>query len=241
MFAGKILVASENSHELQRMSHILTGGKFLPICAKSGQETMTLAVSHLPDAVVLDLEMSSMDPRWLIEKLREWYLRPILVLAPPLTETETAILLNIGADYILFYPWGNVEFPAYIHAAIRLSRRLTESDRPTGIYCYEGLLIDFTRRLVQLDGEKVHLTQIEYRIVELLARNGGHVLSHRRIMERIWGPYHNENNKILRVNITNIRRKLEPFPGSPRYILTENGVGYLMPPSVSVKDSEPSG
>ena len=231
MVTGKILLSSENPHKLQCLSSLLEEAKFLPICAKSGQETLTLAISHLPDAIVLDLEMTSMDPRWLVEKLREWYLRPILILSSPLSETETVLLLDIGVDSILSSPWDSLQFPAYIRAAIRLSRRLMEADNPTGGYRYKDLLIDFHRRLVQLGDKSVRLTPIEYRIVELLARNSGRVLSHRLIMERIWGPYHNENNKILRVNVTNIRRKLEPCPGTPCYILTENGVGYRMPPS----------
>ncbi len=142
-------------------------------------------------------------------------------------EQEKVRALDLGADDYITKPFGTAELLARIRTALRYSARPEAANTPTGRFKTGELEIDFDRRLVMVEGRDVHLTQIEYKIVTLIAQHIGRVLTYDYIIQQIWG-HHTKDNQILRVNMANIRRKLEKNPAEPRYILTEVGVGYRM-------------
>jgi two-component system KDP operon response regulator KdpE len=170
-----------------------------------------------------------MDGADALKELRKWYPGPILVVSARDTEQEKVKALDLGADDYITKPFGTSELVARIRAAIRNSvkRRSGDEVRTSG-YSIGGLRIDFDTHAVSVDGAHIHLTHIEYKIVEFLARQPGQVLTYDVILKHVWGPHLPDDNKILRVNMANIRRKLEVNPAIPRYILTEMGVGYRM-------------
>ena len=181
------------------------------------------------DLVLLDLGLPDMDGMEIVKKVRAWSSLPIIVISARTKEQEKVEALDAGADDYITKPFGTEELMARIRTALRHSNKL-ESDsalckRP---YVCGDLTIDFDKRLVLLKGESIHLTQIEYRLVSLLARNAGRVLTYDNILTQIWGPYIEHNNQILRVNMANVRRKLEENPADPQYIFTEVGIGYRM-------------
>ena len=137
---------------------------------------------------------------------------------------EKVSALDLGADDYITKPFGTGE----LMARIRTSLRHSHAQTPGHVYKALDLEIDFEKRLIRLRGEEVHLTQIEYQLLTLLAENSGRVLTYSYIMNAIWGPYMDNNNQILRVNMANIRRKLEQNPAQPQYVFTEIGVGYRM-------------
>ena len=199
--------------------------------AASGQEGLSLITSGLPDLILLDLGLPDIDGIEIIKQVRSWSMLPIIVISARTQEQEKVLALDSGADDYITKPFGTPELLARIRTALRHFHRLGQSApaSPEPLYFSDGLKIDFTRRLVTLNDSEIHLTQIEYKLVSLLAQNSGRVLTYDYIIHHIWGPYaDNNNNQILRVNMAHIRRKLEANPGEPHYIFTEIGVGYRM-------------
>ena len=199
------------------------------IPAATGTEGLSLASSQCPDLILLDLGLPDIDGMEVISKIREWSSVPILVISARALEDDKVLALDAGADDYITKPFGNSELLARIRTALRHSSRMqTDGELAYRPYRSKGLMIDFEKRIVSRDGKEIHLTQNEYKIVALLARNCGRVLTYDRLIEHIWGPYSENDNTILRVNMANIRRKLEPNPAEPVYIFTEVGVGYRM-------------
>lgn len=226
---GVILVVEDEDSIIHVISSILSANNYTPIIARTGEEALMLAASHFPDAILLDLGLPGMDGIEALKKLRGWYFNPVIVVSARDKEAEKVEALDLGADDFVTKPFGNSELLARIRASIRNSRkRLSREEMPMECFDVGGFHIDFKKHMVSIDGVHVHLTQIEYKIVELLARNTGSVLTYDAIMHHVWGPYLLDDNKILRVNMANIRRKLEINPAVPKYILTEIGVGYRM-------------
>ena len=165
----------------------------------------------------------------IIREIRTWASIPIIVISARTQEKEKVLALDTGADDYITKPFGPSELMARIRTALRHSNSLhTDSLLTQRPYRADGLVIDFEKRLVALDGIPVHLTQIEFKIVSLLAQNSGKVITYDSIISKVWGPYADDNNRILRVNMANIRRKLEKNPAEPHYIFTEIGIGYRM-------------
>jgi two-component system KDP operon response regulator KdpE len=165
----------------------------------------------------------------IIHQVRTWSSNPIIVVSARIQECDKVEALDAGADDYITKPFGTSELLARIRTSIRHSNKINTSS-PLYIRPYKalGLIIDFSSHLIKLDEEELHLTPAEYKIVVCLAQNSGKVLTYSSIMKNVWGPYADESNKILRVNMANIRRKLEKNPGDPKYIFTEIGVGYRM-------------
>lgn len=209
----------------------LTAHNYKVFTATTGQEGLSLITSCFPDIILLDLGLPDIDGIELIHQVRSWSMLPIIVISARTQEQEKVTALDSGADDYITKPFGTPELLARIRTALRHSHR-SGNALHTGtdsIYSADGLIIDFSRRLVTLNGSEVHLTQIEYKLVSLLAQNSGRVLTYDYIINNIWGPYaDNNNNQILRVNMAHIRRKLETNPGEPHFIFTEIGVGYRM-------------
>ena len=204
-------------------------GDYKVASAANGKDGLAMITSMLPDLVLLDLGLPDMDGVEIISKTREWSSLPIIVISARTQEKEKIMALDAGADDYITKPFGTGELLARIRTAIRHNNRIVndtvKSNRP---YHAKDLTIDFEKRLVILNGEEIHLTRVEYKIVSLLAKNSGKVLTYDSLIEQVWGPYADDNNRILRVNMANIRRKLEANPGEPQYIFTELGVGYRM-------------
>ena len=196
-------------------------------CAATGKEALSLASSLCPDVLLLDLGLPDMDGMEIIHQLRTWSSCPIIVVSARTQDKVQA--LDAGADDYLTKPFGTSELMARIRTSLRHSNRLNSGyDIPHRPYRAKDLEIDFFKRSITINGQPVHLTPIEYKIVAFLAQNSGKVMTYSAVMNNVWGPYSESDNKILRVNMANIRRKLEKNPAEPIYIFTEVGVGYRM-------------
>lgn len=197
--------------------------------ASSASEGLSIINSGGCDLVLLDLGLPDMDGLEIIRQVRTWSSLPIIIISARTKEQEKVQALDLGADDYITKPFGTAELMARIRTALRHSNKLESNDelckRP---YTSGALTIDFDKRLVLLNGESVHMTQIEFKIIALLARNAGKVLTYDTILTHVWGPYIEQNNQILRVNMANVRRKLEKNPAEPEYIFTEVGIGYRM-------------
>lgn len=224
-----VLIVEDDSGISNFISTILDANEYRTIKTDKGHEALSIITSHCPDLILLDLGLPDMDGLEILRSVREWSQVPIVVVSARGHEREKVMALDLGADDYITKPFGTAELLARIRTALRHNRRVESGDDgPCGKFCCGGLNVDFDRRLVILDGSEIHLTQIEYKIVTLLAQYAGRVLTYDYIMKDIWGPYAPRENQILRVNMANIRRKLETNPAEPRYIMTEIGVGYRM-------------
>ncbi|MBO5055670.1 MAG: response regulator transcription factor [Lachnospiraceae bacterium] len=197
--------------------------------AASGTEGLHLCASLCPDVVLLDLGLPDMDGIEVIKKLRTWTSTPIIVISARSHEQEKAKALDYGADDYITKPFGTVELLARIRTSLRHSSQMNAGSlQQVPVYRHKELVVDYEKHLVTLSGEMIHLTQIEFKLLSLLAQNSGKVLTYSFIMEKIWGPYVDNNNQILRVNMANIRRKIEKNPAAPEHVFTEIGIGYRM-------------
>ncbi len=191
--------------------------------ATSGEEGIKKAASHPPDFVILDLGLPGLDGQDVLRRLREWLTAPIIILSARDQEKQKVEALDAGADDYLTKPFGLGELLARMRTALRHAR----PQPPEGTALQVGeLRIDLAARTVTLAGEPVHPTPLEYKLLVLLMRNAGKVLTHRQLLRDVWGPHDVHENHYLRVFVATLRRKVEPDPTRPRYILTEQGVGY---------------
>ena len=204
--------------------------EYRPVVASSGEEARTLLIAQGPDLVLLDLGLPDMDGTELIRWVREWSTVPIIVVSARGREEDKVKALDFGADDYITKPFGLSELTARIRNAMRHADRIASG---TGMADAEivrvgDLTIDIGKRRVTIGDKEIRFTMIEYKIVSLLAKQVGRVLTYDTIIKEIWGPYASSDNQILRVNMANIRRKLEENPAEPKYIVTELGVGYRM-------------
>ena len=208
----------------------LSNAGYDTVAVGDGRSALALAASHCPDCVLLDLGLPDMDGIGIIQSIRKWSSVPIIVISARMTEDDKAGALDLGADDYLTKPFGTVELLARIRTALRHTRTDGTSDAlaMTGEYRVGDLCIDYNKHRVFLAGEDTHLTPNEYKIVALLGRHAGQVLTYKSMMKELWGPGVGGDNKLLRVHMANIRRKIEPNPVEPQYIFTEVGVGYRM-------------
>ncbi|MGI6094499.1 MAG: response regulator [Lachnospiraceae bacterium] len=222
------LIVEDESNIGNFISAILQTNAYKTIISKTGEGALALTKSHCPDIILLDLGLPDMDGMEALKSIRSWSSIPIIIISARHQETEKVQALDLGADDYITKPFGTKELLARIRTAMRHSSRLDSQSAPTSVYRAKDLLIDFDKRLVQLEGKEIRLTQIEYKLVSLLAQNSGRVVTYETIIRSLWGPDANMDNQILRVNMANIRRKIEKKPAVPVYIFTEIGVGYRM-------------
>ena len=207
---------------------IVTANGYSVVRTKLGKEAGELIAAHAPDIILLDLGLPDMDGLEVLQNIRAWTKTPVIVVSARSQEREKVEAFDREADDYIVKPFGTSELLARIKTALRHSAKLTQDDPTSTVKVKVGdLEIDESKREVTVAGQEVHLTPIEYRITILLAKNIGRVLTHDGIIQEIWGPYGNDK-QALRVNMANIRRKIEVNPGAPQYILTEMGVGYKM-------------
>lgn len=197
--------------------------------ALGGREGISLAASHVPDLVVLDLGLPDIDGIEVIEGIRKWSQVPILILSARDQERDKIAALDAGADDYLTKPFGVGELLARMRVALRHAARPRETEtRQQGVFAAGELEIDFERRTVSVAGEPIHLTPTEYKLLSIMAGYAGKVLTHSFLLKAVWGPGSASETQYLRVFMANLRRKLERDPAEPRYVLTEMGVGYRL-------------
>lgn len=226
----KILVVEDDEGIRKFLDTTLSANGYQVVLAADGKTALTLAASHCPVCILLDLGLPDRDGNEIIRQLRQWTTTPIIVISARTTEDDKAGALDLGADDYLTKPFGTVELLARIRTAIRHTRTTAENNDVSlnGVYSIGGLTVDFRKHRVLVDGRDVSLTPNEFRIVSLLAMHAGQVLTYKFMLHELWGPAASSDNKILRVHMANIRRKLEPNPDEPVYLYTEIGVGYRM-------------
>ena len=194
--------------------------------AESGGEGMQLVARKNPDIVLLDLGLPDLDGLEVIRLLREWTDVPIVVLTARGKERDKVLALDAGADDYVTKPFSVEELMARVRVALRHAAKVKPDTEPT--YEGGGLHVDFDARIVLLDGNEVRLTPIEYRLLALLVRHAGKVLTHRHLLAEVWGSGYEDATHMLRVHMGAIRQKIEADPAHPRFIRTETGVGYRL-------------
>jgi two-component system KDP operon response regulator KdpE len=195
--------------------------------AETGLEGLARAADYNPDVVLLDLGLPDVDGLEVVRRLREWSRVPILVLSARGQEKDKIAALDAGADDYLTKPFSTGELLARIRVALRHAARL-EADSPQPVLVVGDLRVDLLQRRVSVGQREVHLTPIEYRLLAALARHAGKVLTHQQLLQEVWGPHHVQDTHYLRVHLALLRRKIEPDPARPRYLLTDTGVGYRL-------------
>lgn len=220
----KILLIEDDKSISRFITTSLEGNGYKINTALTGTEGLSLTASFCPNVVLLDLGLPDMDGLEVLKQIRTWNNVPIIVISARSKEQEKVEALDLGADDYISKPFGTAELMARIRTCMRHHRPIT----PDHTYRALDLEINFEKRTIRLEGNEIHLTQIEYQLLTLLAENSGRVLTYSFIMNAIWGPYMDSNNQILRVNMANIRRKIEKNPAQPKYVFTEIGIGYRM-------------
>lgn len=223
-----IMIVEDEEAISNFISAILSSNDYNILKTAKGAEAISMAASRCPDLILLDLGLPDMDGLEVLKTIRKWTGLPVIVVSARGHEREKVEALDLGADDYIAKPFGTSELLARIRTAIRHGQNTAGSPFSTSEKLVVGELeIDYAKRIVSIEGEDIHLTPIEYKIIVLLSKNLGKVLTHDYIIKEVWGPYTNEIQS-LRVNMANIRRKLETNPGEPKYIVTEVGVGYRM-------------
>ena len=227
---SKILIVEDDPGIRTFLRATLTSEGYDALTVSSGKSALEMIASHCPDCVLLDLGLPDMDGGEIIQSVRGWTRTPIVVISARSMEMDKARALDMGADDYITKPFGAIELLARIRTALRHTRTTAESGEIalTGSYHVGALEIDYRKHRVYVAGEDARLTPNEFRIVALLGMHAGRVLTYKTMLRELWGPAASTDNKILRVHMASIRRKIEPDPNEPRYIFTEVGVGYRM-------------
>ena len=220
----RILVVDDEQAIRRFLQTALDSNEFSLHIAENGHAALAAAVAIRPDLILLDLGLPDLDGVVVIRRLREWTQVPIIVLSVRDREGDKVVALNAGADDYLTKPFGVAELLARIRVIMRRSQQQTQEP----VFCDEDLKVDFAYRKVSVKGSEVSLTPIEYDLLKLLVSHAGKVMTHAQILKHIWGLTYLEQPHVLRVNISNLRRKIESDPSRPRHIITEPGVGYRL-------------
>ena len=218
-----ILAVDDEPQILRLLGHALDGAGYACVMADSGHKALALFRQKQPDLVILDLGLPDLDGKLVAGSIRQVSQVPILILSARDQEAEKVAALDLGANDYVVKPFGIGELLARIRVLLRSPTPVTAPDTRLAL---GAVLIDPERHEVTVSGAQVHLTPKEFELLALLAANPGRVLTHRHILERVWGPAHREDVAYLRVFIGQIRQKIEAEPASPKLILTEAGIGY---------------
>jgi two-component system KDP operon response regulator KdpE len=223
----KILVVDDEPAFVSLVSQALTHQGYEVLKAGSGQEALRLLFAHKPDLVLLDVAMPGMDGWQTCQRIRELCDIPIIMLTGRHnTEEDIVCGFDYGADDYLIKPVGNRELVARVQAVLRRAESPASPRVKKTIYSDKWLTIDVAEHKVIVNGERVRLTPTEFRLLALLIENAGHVLTHQRLLEKVWGWEYIDDLDHVRIYIWHLRRKIEPDPAQPGYIITEPGVGY---------------
>jgi two-component system KDP operon response regulator KdpE len=221
--AGQRVLVVDDENAIRRyLRTALTAQGFVVYEASNGQETLNAVVENRPDVIILDLGLPDFDGIEVTRRLREWSQTPIIILSVREAENDKIAALDAGADDYLTKPFGTGELMARMRVVMR--RLSGKSDEP--VLLVDDLKMDLSRRVVTVNENLVSLTPTEYEILRLLLQNAGKVITHRQLLRQVWGTAYESEMHMLRVNISNLRRKIEPNPSRPHYLVTEPGVGY---------------
>jgi two-component system KDP operon response regulator KdpE len=219
--APKVLVCDDEPHIVRALKIVLREAGFEALPAETAAEALQVATLRRPDAAILDLVLPDGDGVDVCRSLREWTEMPVLVLSAVGDEDHKVRALEAGADDYVTKPFSPRELVARLRAVMR--RAAGAPGEP--VIAADGLEVDLGARVVRRDGAEVHLTPIEFDLLRTLVRNRGRLLTHRALLQEVWGPGYAEDVATLRTNIARLRRKIEP-EGAPRHIRTDPGVGY---------------
>jgi two-component system KDP operon response regulator KdpE len=221
---ARVLVVDDETQIVRALTVNLQALGYEVDSAGTGEDALKRAADHRPDAVILDLGLPGIDGVEVIRGLRGWTRIPIIVLSVREGEREKIAALDAGADDYVTKPFGMGELVARLRAALR---RSSATDQSAPVIETPTFVIDLAaKRVTRPDGEEIRLTPTEWGIVEILASSRGKLVSQVQLLRGVWGPNYGEETNYLRVFMAQIRRKLEPDPGVPRYFITEPGMGY---------------
>jgi two-component system KDP operon response regulator KdpE len=220
----KVLVV-DDERSIRRFLDASLGNRYTILEAGSGGEAIQSAVVNHPDLIILDLGLPDMDGTEVTRRLREWTDVPVIIISVRDGEQDKVAALDAGADDYLTKPFGTSELLARIRVALRRSNK-TEVE--SAVYQTDGLIVDFVKREVRINELPVTLTPTEYNILKILVNHAGKVLTHQQLIKEVWGGNYEADSHLLRVNISNLRRKIERDPLKPQHIITEPGIGYRL-------------
>ena len=220
----RILVIDDERPIRRFLRTALAAHHYEVVEAESGQEGLSLAAAERPDLIILDVGLPDLDGIEVTRRLREWTQTPVIILSVRDQESDKIAALDAGADDYLTKPFGVGELTARLRVALRHAAPVEEEP----VFEVDGLKVDLARRVVTLNGSEVSLTPTEYDLLKLLIQHAGKVMTHRQLLRQVWGVAYEDQAHLLRVNISNLRGKIEADPAQPRIILTEPGVGYRL-------------
>jgi two-component system KDP operon response regulator KdpE len=224
----ELILLIEDEPQMRRFLRItLQTQGYRLVEAATAQEGLVQATTRNPDVVLLDLGLPDLDGLEVTKRLREWSQTPIIVISAREQEQDKVKALDAGADDYLTKPFNAGELMARIRVALRHAAR-QDADQQEPVFVLHNLRVDLAQRLVYLDDKEVHLTPIEYKLLTVLIRHAGKVITHRQLLKDVWGPAHVEELQYLRVYMTQLRHKLEADPARPRFLMNEPGIGYRL-------------
>jgi two-component system, OmpR family, KDP operon response regulator KdpE len=218
-----VLVVDDDPQMLRAVSNALKARSYAVLTAEDGESALDVLAEEQVDLVLLDLGLPDLDGHHVIERLRTWTETPVIVLSVRDAQDEKVAALDAGADDFMTKPFGTKELLARMRAVLR--RASTDQAEPT-VLRFDGLEIDLARQLVSLNGEPIHLTPTENRLLEAMATNPGKLMTHRMLLQRVWGPGYGTESNYLRLYVRQLRQKLLDDPARPKWITTEPGLGY---------------
>lgn len=219
---ARVLVVDDDRQMLRAVTNALRARGYAVVTAGDGESALQLLAEEQLDLLLLDLGLPNLDGHEVISELRRWSDIPVIVLSVREGQDEKAAALDAGADDYVTKPFGTKELLARMRAVLR--RAAPEPPEP--IIRFAELEIDLPRQFMKFDGEPLHLTPTEYRLLEAMATNPGKLLTHRYLLEKVWGPGYGTESHYLRLFVRQLRQKLRDNPAHPRWITTEPGVGY---------------
>ncbi len=233
---GLILLIEDEPQMLRLLRIILQSQGYRLVESSTGQDGLMQAATRAPDVILLDLGLPDIDGLEVTRRLREWSDVPIIVISAREQEQDKIKALDAGADDYLTKPFGAGELVARIRVAMR-HKALREAGQHESIFTLGNLRVDLARRQVFLNEKEVHLTPIEYKLLTVLIKNAGKVLTHRQLLKEVWGPPYLTETQYLRVYMTQLRHKLEADPARPSFLINEPGVGYRLKLDLKEKSS----
>jgi two-component system KDP operon response regulator KdpE len=223
------ILSIEDEREIRRFLRSTLGANGMELVeAETGKAGLQKVTTMAPDIILLDLGLPDMHGMDVLRQVREWALTPIIIISACGQDRDKIDALEAGADDYLTKPFSPGELIARIKVALR--RTPATSGPSRACYEYDGLFIDFNARRVRLDGEDVHLTPIEYKLLRILAQNTGRVLTHSALLREVWSKHTPDHQVYLRIHTQHLREKLKDDPINPRFIITEPGIGYRLKP-----------
>lgn len=223
-----VIIVIEDDSSIRRFLRTSLGTQgFNVFEADTGKQGVVEVSVRKPDLLILDLGLPDMDGVDVIKAIRAWSTVPIIILSARSSEQQKIDALDVGADDYLTKPFGFGELLARIRVALRHSIRLQEQNQ-ADVFIAANLKVDLLNRVVSVDDQEIHLTPIQYRLLTVLVKHAGKVMTHQQILNEVWGPSYQENAHYLRIYMSQLRQKLESDPTQPKFLLTESGVGYRL-------------